>query len=70
MQSSEKLQYPPFYVVSLCSCDKVNDKQEVCFILYLLGQIVALQYNPNLLDENRPCPVINHHDWQFGNCQL
>ena len=34
----------------LWSCDNVYNKQEVCFLMYFLGQIVSWQYNPNLLD--------------------
>ena len=45
-------------------------KQEVCFLLYLLGKSVAWQYTPNLLDLNWPCTVINDHKWQLWNCLL
>ena len=41
---------PPLAAYFLWSCDKVYHKQEVCFHLYFLGQIVSWQYNPNLLD--------------------
>ena len=41
---------PPTFAVSHCSFDKVAYKQEVRFLLYLLGQIVTWQYNPNPLD--------------------
>jgi len=36
-------QSPPLSVVFLCPCDKVYHKQEeqVCFLLYLIGQIVT-----------------------------
>ena len=40
----------PISVIFLCSCDMVNHKQEVCFLLYLLGLIVTWQYSSNLLD--------------------
>jgi len=33
-----------------CLCDKVDHKQEVRLILYILGQIVTWLYIPNLLD--------------------
>ena len=41
MHSCANFQSPPTYVVILCSCDKVYHKQEVCILLYLLGQIVT-----------------------------
>ena len=41
MHSSESFQAPPIYVVFLCSCDKFYHKQDVRFLLYLLGQIVT-----------------------------
>ena len=41
MHSSAKFEDPPIFVVFLCSCDKVYHKQEECFLLYLLGQIVT-----------------------------
>ena len=44
MHSSTKLQSLPIIVVFLCSCDKVDHKQEVCSLLYLLH---VGQYNPN-----------------------
>ena len=50
MHSSTNVQAPPISVVLLCSCDKVYYKQEVCLLLYLLGQIVTQQYNPNPFD--------------------
>ena len=43
-------QAPPQAAYFLWSCDKVYHKQEVCFLLYFLGQIVSWQYNPNLLN--------------------
>jgi len=70
MDSSTNFQAPPQAAYFLWSCDKVYHKQEVCFLLYFLGQIVSWQYNPNLLDKNRPCTVINDHDWQLWNCRL
>jgi len=39
------------------------------FLLCLLSLIVTWQYNPNPLDSNWPCTVINYHDWQ-RNCPL
>jgi len=50
MDSSTNFQAPPHAAYFLWSCDKVYHKQEVCFLLYFLGQIVSWQYNPNLLD--------------------
>ena len=50
MDSSTNCQAPPQAAYFLWSCDKVYHKQEVCFLLYILGQIVSWQYNPNLLD--------------------
>jgi len=47
MHSSANFQAPPIFVVFYCSCDKVHHKKEVCFLLYLLGQTVTRQYNPN-----------------------
>jgi len=38
-----KLQSTPRSVLSFCSCDKVYNKQELCFLLYLLSQIVIWQ---------------------------
>ena len=42
IHGSVNLQAPPVFVVFLCSCDNVYHKQEVCFLLYILGQIVTL----------------------------
>jgi len=39
--SSVNVQAPPISVVFLCPCDKVYHKQEVRFLLHLLGQIVT-----------------------------
>ena len=50
MDSSTNFQAPPQAAYFLWSCDKVYHKQEVCFLLYFLGQIVSWQYYPNLLD--------------------
>jgi len=50
MDSSTNVQAPPQAAYFHWSCDKVYHKQEVCFLLYFLGQIVGWQYNPNLLD--------------------
>jgi len=50
MDSSTNFQASPHAAYFLWYCDKVYHKQEVCFILYFLGQIVSWQYNPNLLD--------------------
>jgi len=52
----------PISVVSLCSCDNIYHKQEVGFLLYLLGQIVTLQYTSNPVDKNSPSTAINFHD--------
>jgi len=41
MHSSTNFQTPPISVVFLCSCDMIYNKQEVCFLLYLLGHIVT-----------------------------
>ena len=70
MDSSTNLHAPPHAAYFLWSCDKVYHKQEVCFLLYFLGQIVSWQYNPNLLDLNWQCTVISDHDWQLWNCPL
>jgi len=70
MDSSTNFQAPPQAAYFLWSCDKVYHKQKVCLVLYFLGQIVSWQYNPNLLDENWPCTVINVHDWQVWNCPI
>ena len=40
MQYIANVQAPPISVVFLCLCDNVYHKQEVRFLLYLLGQIV------------------------------
>jgi len=70
MHNSANIQSPRISVVFLCSCE-VYHKQEVWFLLYLLGQIVTWQYNPaDPLDQNWPCTVINDHDWQLRNCPL
>jgi len=50
MDGSTSFQAPPQAAYFLWYCDKVYHKQEVCFLVYLLGQIVSRQYNPNLLD--------------------
>ena len=70
MDSSTTFQVPPQAAYFLWSCDKVYHKQKVCILLYFLGHIVSWQYNPNLLDLNRPFTVINDHDWQLWNCPL
>ena len=70
MDSSTIFQAPPQAAYFLWSCDKVYHKHEVCFLLHFLGQVVSWQYNPNLLDLNWPCTVINDHDWQLWNCPL
>jgi len=72
MHSSENVWFPHNPAGVHCSCDKVNHKQEVRFLLYLLSQIVTWQYtcNPNPLDEYGPCTVINDYDWQLRNCPL
>jgi len=36
-----KTQSPPLSVLFFCSCDKIDHKQKVCFLLYLHGQIVT-----------------------------
>jgi len=48
MDSSTIFQAPPKAAYFLWSCDKVYHKQEVCFLLYFLGQIVSWRYNPKL----------------------
>ena len=68
--SSTDFQAPPQAAYCFWSCNKVYHKQEVCFLLYFLGQIVSWQYNPNLLDYHWPCTVINDYDWQLWNCPL
>ena len=50
IDSSTHFQAPPQAAYFLWSCDKVYHKQEVCFLLFFLGQIVSWQYNPNILD--------------------
>jgi len=50
MDSSTHFQAPLQAAYFLWSCDKVYHKQDVCFLLYFLGQIVSWQYNPNPLD--------------------
>ena len=50
MDNFTNFQAPPQEAYLLWSCDKVYHKQEVCFLLYFLGQIISWQYNPNLLD--------------------
>jgi len=44
MKSSTNLQASPHAAYFLWSSDKVYHKQEVCFLLYFLGQIVSWQY--------------------------
>jgi len=41
---------PPQIAEIHCLCDKFYHKQELRFLLYLLGQIVTWQYYPNPLD--------------------
>jgi len=65
MHYSVNSQTPPNLVDFLRFCEGVYHKQEVCFLLCFLGQIVTWQYNPNLLDYNWPWTVINDHDWQL-----
>ena len=36
-----KKKHPPIFAKIHCSCDKVYQKQEVRFLLYILGQIVT-----------------------------
>jgi len=68
MDSSTNFEAPPQAAYFLWYCDKVYHKQEVCFLLYFLGQIVSWHYYPILLDSNWPCTVIKDHDWQLWNC--
>jgi len=42
--SSAKHQSLPFSVLSFRFCDKVYHKQEVCFLLYVLGQLVTVNF--------------------------
>jgi len=65
MHRSANFQAPPNALDFLWSCEGVSHKQEVCFILCFLFQFVTWQYNPNLLDSNWLCTVINDHDWQL-----
>ena len=53
-----------------CICDNAYHKQEPCFPLSELGQIViwAKTYQP--LDQNWPCTVIIYPDWQLWNYPL
>jgi len=53
-----------------CICDNAYHKQEPCFPLFKLGQIViwAKTYQP--LDYNWPCTVIIYSDWQLWNYPL
>jgi len=41
MDSSTNCQAPPQAAYCLLSCDKAYYKQEVCFLLHFLGQIVS-----------------------------
>ena len=42
MHSSAKMQTPPITVIFLCSCENVDHKQEACFVLCLICQIVTV----------------------------
>jgi len=71
MHRSAKFQTPLIAVDLLWSCIWSCYKAcEGVFLLCFLGQIVTWQYNPNLLDYNRPCTVINDHDCQLRNGPL
>jgi len=50
MHCSTYFKYPPTFAELHCLCDKVYHKQEVRFLLYVLGPIVTRQYIPNPLD--------------------
>jgi len=50
MQSSTNFQAFPLSEVFHCLCDNGYHKQGVLFLLYLLGENVTRQYNPNPLD--------------------
>ena len=50
MHGSKSFQSPSTFAEIQCSCDRVYHKQEVRFLLYLLGQIITRQYIPNPLD--------------------
>jgi len=63
MHRSAKFQTPPNAVDFLWSCEGV-------FLLCFLGQIVTWQFNPNLLDKNWPCTVINDNEWHLRNGPL
>jgi len=52
--SSAKLQSPSLAVIFFCSCGKVYPKQEVRFLLYLLGQFVTWQSDVYTLDWKWP----------------
>ena len=68
MHSFTMFSSTPTFAKSHCLCDKVYHKQEVRFLLYIVGQIVTWQYIPKPLDHDWPCSVINDHDWQLWNC--
>jgi len=50
LDNSTNFQPLPQAAYFLWYCDKIYHKQEVCFLLYFLCQIVSWQYKPNLLD--------------------
>ena len=50
LNGSTKFKSPPTFAEIHCSCDNVYHKQEVRFLLYILGQIVTWQDIPNPLD--------------------
>jgi len=77
--------YSPFNIRNLILCTvrqnfKLRPIRLICFdlvkacegdfLLCFLGQIVTWQLNPNLLDSNWPCTVINDNDWHLWNGPL
>jgi len=57
----------PFRKISNFFCFDLVKACERVFPLCFLGQIVTWQFNPNLLDTNWPCTVINDNDWHLRN---
>jgi len=70
MESSQNFNLLPFSVHFFCWSDKVYHKQEVRFLLYLLGQIATDILTLIYWIKTWPFTVFNYHSWQLGNCPL
>ena len=70
MHRSAKFQTPPNAVYLLRSCEGLWRGLSFVFSRPECHLTFTWQYNPNILDLNWQCTVINDHDWQLRNGPL